>query len=360
MICIPFTKCVPTTVRQLFHVYRINYGSIQQRIRYILFHSNTLKYFTSPPIPTHNLKKPSMSQAVLRLDGERISVRNLKAFQRPIQELSKHEVLIRVHSVSLNFRNIAVATSQYSFPVTDRVIRCSDAAGLDKHPSCLGSQGAQGLAPELLGVIDPGLHGGDGMECAIWQCASPAGPDCFVPGTEGVPITGVILAKAAGATTINTSSSDEKLEMVKSKFGADYVFNYKKYPEWSQEVLRLTNGKGVDYVLENGGSGTITKSLNSVKMDGNVSVIGFLSQAKQSEMPDVASLALAKGAVVHGITVGLTQLLEEVARFVAKKGLPLPVELEFQFTQEEVVGTYEYMASGSHIGKVCIKLVDKA
>jgi NADPH:quinone reductase-like Zn-dependent oxidoreductase len=103
--------------------------------------------------------------------------------------------------------------------------------------------------------------------------------------TGGVSITGLLVAKAAGATTIVTSSSDEKLESIMAKFGFDYGVNYKRYPEWSKEVLRLTGGEGVDYVLENGGSGTIAESINAVKMGGNVSVIGLLSQAK--EMPDV-------------------------------------------------------------------------
>ncbi|PYI21450.1 NAD(P)-binding protein [Aspergillus violaceofuscus CBS 115571] len=347
-----------------------------------------------------------MSQTVIRLDGERTSVRNLKAFEEPIPAPSKHEVLIRVHSVSLNFRDIAVATSQYPFPVKDRVVPCSDAAGVVVRVG----DGVQKLAAEDRVVVTFDLanlygqqanwEGGQGapidgvlreyisvpaasvvklpkdapqsfsewstLVCTgvtVWNALygnMPLRPGQTVLclGTGGVSITGVILAKAAGATTIITSSSDEKLEMVKSKFGADHGINYATHPEWSQEVLRLTNGKGVDYILENGGSGTIAESLNSVKMGGNISVIGFLSQAKQSEMPDVASLALAKGAVVRGITVGSTQLLEEVIRFVAQKGLRLPVEKEFRFTQEEVVKAYEYMASGSHVGKVCIKLVD--
>lgn len=145
---------------------------------------------------------------------------------------------------------------------------------------------------------------------------------------------------------------------MKSKFGADYGINYKKHPEWSKEVMRLTEGEGVDFVFENGGSGTIAESINSIKMGGNVSVIGFLSRAEQSKMPDVAGMALAKGATVRGITVGPTQLLQDLVRFVARKGLRLPVEKEFAFTQEDVVKAYEYVMSGSHIGKVCIKVAE--
>lgn len=164
------------------------------------------------------------------------------------------------------------------------------------------------------------------------------------------------MAKAAGATVIITSSSDEKLDFVKKSYGADYTINYKTHPEWSKEVMKITNGQGVDYILENGGSGTIAESINSVKMGGNVSVIGFLSQAK--EMPDVAGMALAKGAVVRGVVVGSTQLLQEVVRFVARKGLRLPVEKEFAFSEENTIKAFEYLTSGAHIGKVCIKLAD--
>jgi NADPH:quinone reductase-like Zn-dependent oxidoreductase len=120
----------------------------------------------------------------------------------------------------------------------------------------------------------------------------------------------------------------------------------------------LTNGQGVDYILENGGSGTIGESLNAIKAGGIISVVGFLSQAEQSKMPDVASLALAKGAVVRGIRVGSTQLLEKVARFVATKGLRMPIDKVFDFSEESVIKAYEYASSGSHIGKVCIQVAE--
>ena len=94
-------------------------------------------------------------------------------------------------------------------------------------------------------------------------------------GTGGVSVTGLILAKAAGARTIITSSSDEKLKHVQEKYGADHVINYKTHPEWSKEVLKLTNNHGADYILENGGAGTIAESINSVAYGGIISVIGF-------------------------------------------------------------------------------------
>ncbi|KAL4860590.1 hypothetical protein BDV12DRAFT_181351 [Aspergillus spectabilis] len=346
-----------------------------------------------------------MSQTVFRFDGPRTTVRNLKSFKEAIPEPSKHEVLIKVHSVSLNFRDIAIATSKYPFPVKDDVVPCSDAAGevvkvgegvrtvavgdrvvgtfditnlFGQQMDWLNGQGGpvDGVLREYVAIPAtsavkiPKDSPQSSSEWSTLVCTGVTawnslygitplkpGQTVLCQGTGGVAITGLILAKAAGAITIVTSSSDEKLDLVKKKFGADYTINYKKHPEWSKEVLRLTNGEGVDYVLENGGSGTIAESINATKMGGNVSVIGFLSQAKQSEMPDVASLALAKGAVVRGVVVGSTQLLQEVVRFVAQKGLRLPVDKEFEFTEEGIIKAYEYATSGSHIGKICIRVV---
>lgn len=73
-------------------------------------------------------------------------------------------------------------------------------------------------------------------------------------------------------------------------------------------------------------------------------------------MPDVAGLALSKGAVVRGIMVGSKQLLEEAVKFVSQRQLKLPVEKEFPFTYEGVRSAYEYLVSGQHIGKVCITI----
>lgn len=71
-------------------------------------------------------------------------------------------------------------------------------------------------------------------------------------------------------------------------------------------------------------------------------------------MPDVAALALSKGAVVRGIMVGSKQQLEDVTRFVTAENLNVPVEKVFGFSRQEVVRAFEYLVSGQHIGKVCI------
>lgn len=72
-------------------------------------------------------------------------------------------------------------------------------------------------------------------------------------------------------------------------------------------------------------------------------------------MPDVAGLALSKGAIVRGIMIGSKQLLEEAVRFIGNRDLDVPVEKTFGFNREEVVSAFEYLTSGQHVGKVCIE-----
>ncbi|KAL0145052.1 hypothetical protein V8B55DRAFT_1569657 [Mucor lusitanicus] len=181
-----------------------------------------------------------------------------------------------------------------------------------------------------------------------------AGQTVLMLGTGGVSITTLILAKAAGAVTIITSSSDEKLAYVKEKWGVDHTINYKTNPDWEQQVLDITHGEGADFVIENGGSGTIMKSMAATKVGGQVASIGFLQQAK--EMPDVLSLLLLKSIRLRGIAVGSKQLAEELIRFVHAKKLRMPVDQVFGFSVDQVYEAYGKLESQSHIGKIVIKV----
>ena len=101
------------------------------------------------------------------------------------------------------------------------------------------------------------------------------------------------MAAAAGATVIATSSSDEKLEVAR-KLGATHLINYNKIPEWGAEVLRVTNGRGVDHVLDIAGASTIEQSLQATRHGGLVSLIGFLSESKKNGL-DCGDIDRSKG-----------------------------------------------------------------
>ncbi|KAM0460186.1 hypothetical protein ACHAPV_004975 [Trichoderma viride] len=338
-------------------------------------------------------------QTVFRLNS-RQGIVDLSKSEEDIPKAAAHEVLIKIHSVALNYRDIAIATSHYPFPVKDNVVPVSDAAGEiveigpNVHGFTVGDWVIANFNPvNLYGPMkdwNGGLGGPvDGvlrnylpinansvikvpkessLKASQWASLVCTGTTAWnalygnVPlkpgqtvlfqGTGGVSITGLVLAKAAGAKTI----IDDKLDYVKKKFGADHTINYKTHPEWAKEVLKITQGNGVDYIFENGGSGTIAQSVESIAFGGVIAIIGFLSSAKQEEMPNVAGLALSKGCVIRGINVGPKQLLEDCVRFVGSHNLDIPVEKTFPFTEEGVQAAYKYLAEGQHVGKVCIDL----
>ncbi|KAH6625537.1 hypothetical protein C7974DRAFT_312162 [Boeremia exigua] len=340
-------------------------------------------------------------QQVFRLP-QRSSIQNLQVYQEDVQVPNNNEVLIKVKNVALNFRDFAVATGKYPFPNKDNVIPCSDLSGQvvsvgsnvddfaegDKVIASFDLKTLYGAMPDwhhsLGGCYDGVLReyivlpssalvkipattelsfaqlsalvctGTTAWNALYGNNPLKPGQTVLFLGTGGVSITGLILAKAAGATTIITSSSDDKLAQVQKNYGVDYTINYKTTPDWSKEVLKITKGHGADFILENGGAGTIAQSINAVAYGGNIAVIGFLASCTQERMPDVAALALGKGAVVRGIMVGSKQQLEDVARFVTSKNLNMPVERVFGFSREEVISAFEYLVSGQHIGKVCI------
>lgn len=169
-------------------------------------------------------------------------------------------------------------------------------------------------------------------------------------------LTALIFAKAAGTKTIVTSSSDTKLEYMKAHLGADYTINYNTCSKWSAEVQRLTDGQGADHIIEVGGVATMQQSLESVADGGTISVIGYLGGTEPDKLPDVTMLALIKGSIVRGVMGGSKQQLEEVVRFMANRGVVVPVVKTFRFTREDIIAAFEFVQSGKYIGKVCINL----
>jgi NADPH:quinone reductase-like Zn-dependent oxidoreductase len=82
-------------------------------------------------------------------------------------------------------------------------------------------------------------------------------------GTGGVSIFGLQIAKACNTKVIVTSSSDTMLERAKG-LGADYVVNYRKTPDWDEEVMRISEGCGGDVIFENGGAQTTSNFFDCI------------------------------------------------------------------------------------------------
>ncbi len=173
----------------------------------------------------------------------------------------------------------------------------------------------------------------------------------LVLGTGGVSIFALQIAKAAGANVIVTSGSDEKLQRAKS-LGADAVVNYRTHPEWSNEVWSLTNGKGVDHVIEVGGPGTLDQSMKSVAASGHIALIGVLTGFGAPS----ASLfpLLARNIQLNGIYVGSRDSFVQMNQFLAEHRLVPVIDRIFDF--DDAPKAMEYLHSAQHFGKVVVQV----
>jgi NADPH:quinone reductase-like Zn-dependent oxidoreductase len=179
-----------------------------------------------------------------------------------------------------------------------------------------------------------------------------SGETVLVLGTGGVSMFGLQFAKMHGARVILTSSSDEKLSRAKA-LGADCTINYTKHPEWSKEVLKLTNGEGADVVLETGGAGTLSQSISSVRSGGQVSLIGILTGI--SEQLNILPI-VGRSIRVQGINVGSAAMLKEMSRAIAINGIKPVINRVFRFEQSR--DALKYMETKQHMGKLVISIGD--
>jgi len=184
---------------------------------------------------------------------------------------------------------------------------------------------------------------------------NPVGPHQTVLalGTGGVSIFALQFAIAAGAKVIITSSSDEKLAKARA-LGATGLVNYKKTPEWDKEVLKLTDGKGANQVVEVGGITTLPLSFNALAFGGQVHSVGMVAGDSQNPKFNIALATLFKGATLRGVMVGSRQTLEVVTKVLDAHQIKPVVDKVFPF--EQALDALKYLESGSHFGKVVIQV----
>jgi hypothetical protein len=133
---------------------------------------------------------------------------------------------------------------------------------------------------------------------------------------------------------IATSSSDGKIAQAKTLGASDGV-NYREHPEWHEEVLRLTGGRGVDHVVEIGGAGTLPHSIASARLGGQVHQIGVRAGSGGEIDP---SGAMRKGLILRGIYVGSRQMFEAMNRAIALHEFSPVIDRVFGF--EQAKGAY--------------------
>ena len=174
-------------------------------------------------------------------------------------------------------------------------------------------------------------------------------------GTGGVSTFGVQFAKAAGARVIATTSSPEKAKLLE-KLGADHIINYKENPNWGDKVREITNGNGVDHIIEVAGPTSMAQSLKSIRIGGVISIIGFVGGTKDPNEPGFLEV-LVRMCVTRGVLVGSRLQMEEMCRAIeANLDKLRPVVDSKVFKLEDLKKAYEYQWSGKHQGKVCTEI----
>ncbi len=325
-------------------------------------------------------------------------IERLALVERPDPSPAANEVLVRSDAWSLNYRDVMVVEGLYNprmkLPATplsdtvgevvevgaavkrwkpgDRVMPIFAQRWFDGPPNAEVVRTALGAGPQWDGVFCEASAFDEqavvavpeyltNAEAATLPCAAltawnglvvsgglKAGDTVLTLGSGGVSVFALQIAKMFGAKVISTSSSDEKLGKL-TDLGADEVINYLEHPQWDARVMELTGKRGVDHVVEVGGSGTLSRSVNSARIGGHVAMIGALETSGDFD----PVRAFMRSIRLQGIFVGSRAMLEDMLRaFDANEVRPV-IDRAFGF--EDGPGALEYVRTGSHFGKIVIE-----
>ncbi len=307
-----------------------------------------------------------------------------------------NEVLVRVRASSLNFRDLMIVNGHYPMSSEPGHIPLSDSAGEiveignavtrfkigDRvantfFPRWFGGRFEMAYAHEQYGSDRDGwlteykavdqetlvsipahlsFEQAATLPCAAvtaWSALSgptpvTAGDTVLTQGTGGVSLFALQLAKLCGARVIAITSSDDKVAKLKA-LGADDAINYTAIPNWDQAIRELTEGRGVDRIVEVGGTGTLAKSIRATALGGEISIIGLLSSA--SEQIDFMQLFMG-GATLRRIAVGSRDDFDLMNRAIAQHRLQPIVDCVYPFAQAK--DAWRHFERRGHIGKVVI------
>ncbi|WP_187969033.1 zinc-dependent alcohol dehydrogenase family protein [Aquibium microcysteis] len=331
---------------------------------------------------------------------EPMGIDNLRVVDIDEPEPGPGEVLVAIRAASLNYRDILAVRGGYGrMQKQGRLIPLSDAAGEvvavgskvrawkvgDRVLNCFFPRWQAGplrlecVTEDLGGMFDgvaveKRVFREDALvrmpaslsfaEAATLPCAAATawnglierggirpGQRVLTQGTGGVSLFALQFAKLAGAEVYATSSSPEKLELLK-RLGADHVVNHREDAEWGKTIMGLTRGAGIDHVVDIGGAETLKQSMRALKPAGTITLIGVVTGPKaELNVPIVAMQALR----LEGANAGSRLMLQQMVDAIAANGLKPVIDAQ-RFGLCDLADGLRYLEAGRHVGKVCIEI----
>lgn len=333
---------------------------------------------------------------------------------------SPSQVLIKVSTISLNFRDVQVCKGHYASassrslltPTTPDLVPCSDMCGVIVHSetkhlpqgtrvvalvhqSYLKGAMTQRDADSTLGfplegvlaeyivapaasvVRVPDYLSDEEAAClplaalTAWNSLTSLSPkSVLLQGTGPAALAGLQIAKAKDIKAIVTVPSEDHKKKTE-EMGADEVINHQTHWEWQDAVLQATQGNGADVVLETGSARTLRKSFACVAFGGEIHALGFAATDEDQENDgekgstktpglhrlNVGGLAIKRNVTLRAIVGGSRDGLEEMIKFYEKKEIRPVVNKVFGF--EQAKEALEYVEAGEGFGKVVIKIEAK-
>jgi NADPH:quinone reductase-like Zn-dependent oxidoreductase len=333
--------------------------------------------------------------------GEQKIFDTLTLVERPVPTPGPGQALIRVHYAGIAARDQGIVTAMFPVPAGPRPatrIPLSEGAGDvlavgpgetrirpgDRVTACHWGQWVSGpwspdnyaadvgntidgwlgelillptssLAklPDEVSYQDAATLSGSGVTVwhALHEVAQVRSDDIVLTlGTGGVSSFGVLLAKAAGARVVVTSSSDEKLAQMRA-LGADITVNYRDNPQWGREVVEKTGGRGASVVLENVGPATLDQSMAASAVNARIVMIG--TGRPPPNPPNLYGMYI-KNLSLKAISAGSRGMLESLLAAIAYNGIKPVVAKTIPFAA--AVDAWREIQRGEQIGKILIKV----
>jgi NADPH:quinone reductase len=315
----------------------------------------------------------------------------LRVAQRPVPQVGEGELLIRVSASGVNRPDVLQRMGHYPVPAGASDVPGLEVAGVIESGDALALAAAGLKVGDRVCALVAG--GGYAQYCVapVAQCLPvPAGlsdveaaslPEtCFTVwsnvfdrahlqagetllvqgGSSGIGVTAIQMAKAMGATVIVTAGSDEKCAACVA-LGADHAINYKTH-DFAAEAMRLTNGKGVDVVLDMVAGDYVAREVDCLAEDGRLVIIALQGGTKASfdagkvlrRRLKITGSTLRPRSVAFKAAIACN-LRERVWPLLASGRIKPVVHATFDAASVDgAANAHRLMESNQHIGKIVL------